>query len=57
MDTDKWIVQTRRKGAYVNRLTTSDKWQAYFYYRCINIGNGYRKRLLLNGKAVLRHTS
>ena len=57
MTTNKWTVQTRRNGVYVNRLTTSDKWQAYFYYRCINIGNGYRKRLLLNGKAVLKHTS
>ena len=57
MDTDKWIVQTRRKGVYMNRLTTDNKAQAYFYYRCINIGNGYRKRLLLNGKAVLKHTS
>ena len=57
MDTDIYTVQTRRKGAYINRLTTSNKAQAYFYYRCINVGNGYRKRLLFNGKTVLRHSS
>ena len=57
MNTNKWTVQTRRNGAYVNRLTTDNKAQAYFYYRCMNIGNGYRKRLLFNGKTVLRHTS
>jgi len=57
MDTDIWVVQTRRNGVYTNRLTTSNKGQAYFYYRCINIGNGYRKRLSLNGKTVMRHTS
>lgn len=55
--TDIWIVQSRRNGVYINRLRTNNKAQAYFYYRCINIGNGYRKRLLFNGKTVLRHTS
>ncbi len=57
MDSDIYVVQTRLKGVYVNRLTTSNMGQAYFYYRCINIGNGYRKRLSLNGKTILKHTS
>ncbi len=57
MDSDIYVVQTRLKGVYVNRLTTSNMGQAYFYYRCINIGNGYRKRLSLNGKTIQRHTS
>jgi hypothetical protein len=57
MDTDIWVVQTRRKGAYVNRLTTNNEGQAYFYYRCLNMGNGYRKRLCLNGRTIEKYAS
>ena len=37
----------RYKGAYRTRWRfTGDIWQAAHYYRCINIGNGYKKRLV-----------
>ena len=29
--------------------------QAVMYFRCINIGNGYKKRLLMNDKVIARH--
>ena len=57
MDTDIWVVQTRRNGVYVNRLTTNNEGQAYFYYRCLNMGNGYRKRLSLNGRTIEKYAS
>lgn len=57
MDTDIWVVQTRRKGVYVNRITTSNEVQAHLVYNAINIGNGYRKRLCLNGKTIKHYFS
>ncbi len=34
------------KGSYRRRYTfPGDPARAVFYYRCINIGNGYKKRL------------
>ena len=57
MDTDIYVVQTRRKGVYVNRITTNNRLQAHLVYNAINIGNGYRKRLCLNGKVIKKFFS
>lgn len=46
----KFLVQIGkgRKGAYKTRYTfTGDLYKAVFYYSGINIGNGYKKRLLM----------
>lgn len=43
-----WVETTRlptEKSGYVRRMTTTDLDQAMFFYRCINLGNGFRKRL------------
>lgn len=45
----------RNRSAYKNRYTFSGDFnKAAFYYSCINIGNGYKKRFLLDGKVVAR---
>jgi len=36
----------RRKGSYATRYTLETHEQAAFYYRGLNIGNGYKKRLV-----------
>lgn len=43
-----WHVQVGRynKGAYKNRYTLHQAAQAMLYYHGINIGNGYKKRLV-----------
>lgn len=43
-----WCVQVGRysKGAYKPRYSMHNAAQAMRYYHCINIGNGYKKRLL-----------
>ncbi len=49
----KFYVQTGRytKGTYSNRFTIlGDAGKALFYYECINIGRGYKKRLVLVGR-------
>ena len=52
---NKWVVQSRKhKGRYENRITTDNAVQAHFYYRCINIGAPYTKRLLCNGTVIHR---
>ena len=57
-----WVVEVGRgpKGAYKPRYSFDNPQQAVFYYRCINIGNGYKKRLrclTAGGKTIARHTS
>ena len=43
------------KGKYATRYTfTGDIKTATRYYACINIGNGYKKRFVINGKTVVR---
>jgi hypothetical protein len=43
------------KSAYKDRYVfVGDLKKALFYYRCINIGYGYKKRLLLDKKVVSR---
>ena len=44
----KFLVQVGHgpKGAYKTRYSFTDRDQASFYYVCINIGRGYKKRLV-----------
>lgn len=48
MEETKYLVQVGHgpKGAYRTRYTLTNQSQATFYYNCINIGNGYKKRLV-----------
>jgi hypothetical protein len=50
----EFLVQVGKgKGAYQTRYKfKGDLGQAVFYYRCINIGNGYKKRLLMPSCAI-----
>lgn len=53
-----FVVQSGKgSSSYDNRYTfTGDLHKAVFYYNCINIGNGYKKRLLMlapDGRKVL----
>ncbi len=58
-----FMVQVGRysKGKYANRYKfVGDLQKAVFYYSCINIGNGYKKRLVasgLNKPVLLRQSS
>lgn len=45
------------KSSYENRLTTTHEGQAVRYFAGINVGYGYRKRLLLDGKVIARVAS
>lgn len=55
-DSTKFDVQVGKgKSAYKTRYSfTGDLRQAAFYYHSLNIGNGYKKRLLLDGKTLVR---
>jgi len=59
----EFLVQIGRgqKGGYVTRYKiTGNLLQAVLYYRAINIGNGYKKRLLMpsaNKPLLARATS
>ena len=51
-DTTKFLVQVGRyaKGSYATRYSiTGNLAQACLYYRGINIGRGYKKRLVMVG--------
>lgn len=46
-------VQTRKhNGTYQTRVRTEQLAYANAYYNGINIGNGYTKRFLVNGKTI-----
>lgn len=46
------------RGSYKNRYSfRGDFKKAAFYYGCINIGNGYKKRFLMDGKVLSRSLS
>jgi len=46
------------KGAYQTRYAFDSVSRAEFYYRCINIGRGYKKRLITRtGRVLQRQTS
>lgn len=53
---DVWKVEVGKgeKGAYHSRYTLDTPHQAMWYFNCINIGRGFKKRLSLvqNGKKV-----
>lgn len=55
----EFLVQVGRgKGAYATRYSfKGDIGKAVFHYRCINIGNGYKKRLLMNDKVLAQVSS
>lgn len=50
-DNTVFMVQVgKNKSAYKTKYSfKGDIRQAAFYYECINIGNGYKKRLLMSG--------
>ena len=55
---DLWCVEVGRyaRGAYKPRYTVETPQQGTFYYRAINIGRGYKKRLVLeraNGQRTI----
>ena len=53
---DRYEVQTRKMGRkYQTKLATNNKGQALMHYEGWNMGKGYRKRLLMNGKVYKRH--
>ena len=55
----KYEVQVGKgRGAYATRYTfIGDIRKACFYYQSINVGRGYKKRLLSDGKTIARQFS
>ena len=52
---DEFLIQVGRyKGAYKTRHVLKGENQAILWFNAINIGNGYKKRLLKNGKVIAR---
>ena len=45
------------KGSYRVRYSIDNPATAVFYYKCINIGNGYKKRLCEDGKVLRKAMS
>lgn len=46
------------KGKYKTKYSfKGNLGQAVFYYRCLNVGKGYKARLTMNGKVLRRKTS
>ena len=45
-------VQTRKNGKYETRFRGTNLTHANCYYNGINVGNGYTKRFLVNGKTI-----
>ena len=55
MDDGTYEVQVGKQGGkYKTKLSTNKKSQALLHYEGWNVGKGYRKRLLLNGKTQQR---
>ena len=53
-----YLVQVGRyRGAYRTRYATANEAQAYLLYRGLNIGYGYKARLLANGRTLARKAS
>lgn len=43
-----WLVEVGRyRGAYKTRYFRTTAADGVMYYRCVNIGNGYKKRLVM----------
>ena len=55
-DKTRFCIQMGKgRSAYKDRYVfVGELEKALFYYRCINIGYGYKKRLLINQKVVTR---
>lgn len=56
-DSTNFLVQVGKgeKGSYHTRYSfTGDINQAAFYYQCINIGNGYKKRFVMEDNGIKR---
>jgi hypothetical protein len=47
----------KKQSAYKTRWSFINKEQALLYYRAINIGNGFKKRLLEDNKVIAREIS
>lgn len=47
-------VTPAQKARYERRFATENAAQAAVYWRGLNIGNGYRARMLLNDKVIAR---
>ena len=57
-ETHFFVQLGRGKSEYRTRYTIKGSLgEAVFYYRAINIGNGYKKRLLMNDRTLARTTS
>lgn len=58
-DKTNFTVQVGKgKSSYKTRYSfTGDIRQAAYYYECINIGNGYKKRLVMDGKTLVCYRS
>lgn len=53
-----YLIQIGRyRSKYSTRYATEKENQAYLLYKSINIGNGYKKRLVYNGETLLRYIS
>lgn len=57
-DRYRFTIQVGRyRGSYKTRHRTDNLHQALLMYAGINIGNGYKKRLIDNGKVIARNFS
>jgi hypothetical protein len=56
-DTIFYVQVGRGKGSYKARYSGSDLSRISFYYTGINVGNGYKKRLLMGNKVLVRQFS
>ncbi|NDB82192.1 MAG: hypothetical protein EB127_05540 [Alphaproteobacteria bacterium] len=57
MENNSYLVQVgKNKSKYHTRYTFTDFKKAVFYYQCINVGYGYKKRLVdqTNQKTLAR---
>ena len=54
----KFHIQVGRyRGEYLTRFALDNENQAVVLYGAINIGRGYKKRLIHNGKVINRNVS
>lgn len=52
-ETEFYVQIGRYKSPYKTRYTIKGNLgRAVFYYTCINVGNGYKKRLLMNNEVL-----
>lgn len=58
MSTQTYRVQVRRnKDRWQTKYALTSETEAWFYYRCINIGNGWRKRLICDQLVLAKAAS